>query len=425
MEKIHITRTRLDRREFLASSTAAAGLVLTGLKASAQAAGSNERLSVGIVGAGGRSIALVDHFLEACKGQQAELTAVCDIWSRNRERGADHIQRKTGRAPRTFQRYEEMLAWDGLDAVIVATPDHAHARHLTMALKAAKHVYCEKPFANVLAEANEAVDVWRASDKVAAVGTQMRSDPRHIAAAEAVRTGVIGPIVKVERFFSEHSPWRWRRPDDIKLLREQDTDWKTWLMGKPDRPFDPRLYLEFRLFREFSSGIIDQWMSHGIDAVHMLTGAKVPRSVVAHGGTYAWKDGRENGDTVHVLLDYPEGFLCSYTTSLVNSFGTGGWIQGLNGTIEYFNNWRISGDGVTKSKVEARPIKFQEGYRSEGNALLHMQNWLECVRKNQRQTNCTPEHGYYGAVACIMAAQALHTGHRMIFDDTARIIREG
>lgn len=372
-----------------------------------------------------RGTGLLDTFQQCREKHQAELTAVCDIWSYHRDRGVDHVKRKTGRGPRAFQRYEDMLAWDGLDAVIVATPDHAHAKHLTMALQAGKHVYCEKPFANVLTEANEAVDTWRASDKVATVGTQMRSDPRHIAAAEAVRSGVIGPIVKVERFMSAHSPYRWRRPNEIKLLQEQDTDWKAWLMGKPDRPFDPRLYLEFRLHREFSSGVIDQWMSHAIDAVHMVTGAKVPRSVVALGGTYAWKDGRENGDTAHVLLDYPEGFLCSHTTTFANAFGTGGWIQGLNGTIEYSTNWRISGDGVTNSKVEARPIKFRDGYQSEPNALMHMQNWLECVRKGQRQTNCTPEHGYYGAVACIMATQALHSGRRMVFDNTGRVISEG
>lgn len=417
--------TPSNRRQFLAASTAATALTLAGLPAAARAAGANERLSVGILGHGMRGTYLVDEFLACCKEHNAELTAVCDIWSYHRARGVEHVKAKTGRAPRAFQRYEDLLAWDGLDAVLIATPDHAHAQHLTMALKAGKHVYCEKPFANVLEEANAAVDTWRKSDKVATVGTQMRSDPRHIAAAEAVRGGAIGPVVKVERIFSAYSPYRWRRPDEIKLLREEDTDWKAWLMDKPDRPFDPRLYLEFRLHREFSSGVIDQWMSHGIDAVHMVTGAKVPRSVVALGGTYGWKDGRENPDTVHVLLDYPEGFLCSHTTSLVNSFGTGGWILGRNGTLEYQTNWRLSGEGVTGSKVEARPLKYKEGHKGDGNAVLHVKNWVECVLKGERKTNCTPEHGHYGAVACIMAAQALHSGRRMVYDETARVISEG
>ena len=89
-------------------------------------------------------------------------------------------------------------------------------------------------------------------------------------------------------------------------------------MTKPDRPFDPRLYFEFRLYREFSSGIPDQWMSHGIDLVHWFMGDSFPRSVVAHGGVFAWPDGRENPDTFQALLEYPKGFLVSYSTSFGN-----------------------------------------------------------------------------------------------------------
>ena len=66
-----------------------------------------------------------------------------------------------------------------------------------------------------------------------------------------------------------NQPGRWRRPNLVPLLKEQDTDWKRWLLGKPDRPFDPHVYLEFRLYKEFSSGIFDQWLSHGADLVHL------------------------------------------------------------------------------------------------------------------------------------------------------------
>ncbi len=417
-----MNNTSVDRRGLLAS--AVAGLAAGVLPGASGAASHTERLSVGIVGFGMRGRYLVDEVLSLRESHSADVTAVCDIWSHNRDRGVDHVRKKARRQPRAFRSYEEMLAWDGLDAVLIATPDHAHAQHLTMALRAKKHAYCEKPFANVLEEARTAVEVWRKSDRVATVGTQMRSDPRHIAAAAAVRAGSIGPVVKVERFFSAYSPYRWRRLDEVKRVKEKDTDWKAWLMGKPDRPFDPRLYLEFRLYPEFSSGIIDQWMSHGIDAVHMITGAKVPRGVVALGGTYAWKDGRENPDTVHVLLDYPEGFLCSYSTSLANEFGTGGWVLGRKGTLEYVTNWRVSGEGVPGSTVKAYPLKYPAGYKSEGNAGLHLANWLECVRKGRRETNCTPEHGYWGAVACMMAARALRSGRRITFDDKSQTLSE-
>jgi hypothetical protein len=102
----------------------------------------------------------------------------------------------------------------------------------------------------------------------------------------------------------------------VKNIREQDTDWRSWLMNKPFRPFDPQLYFEFRLYREFSSGIPDQWMSHGIDLCHYFIDESFPESVVANGGIFAWHDGRENPDTFQALFTYPKGFLVSYSTSL-------------------------------------------------------------------------------------------------------------
>ena len=88
-----------------------------------------------------------------------------------------------------------------------------------------------------------------------------------------------------------HGP-RWRGREEVKQIREADTDWRKWLMTKPYRPFDPQVYFEFRLYKEFSSGIADQWMSHGIDLVHWFMEDNLPRSVVAHGGIFAWRDGR-------------------------------------------------------------------------------------------------------------------------------------
>ncbi len=199
-------------------------------------------------------------------------------------------------------------------------------------------------------------------------------------------------------------------------------------MGRPERKFDPRQYLEFRLFHDFSTGIIDQWMTHMIDTVHMLTGAKFPRSVVAHGGTYAWKDHRENGDTVSVLLEYPEGFLCSYSSTLASAFGSGCTILGRQGTLQYEKGWRISADGLETSKEKkvesASEIKPKAGLAGNMD-IIHMRNWLECVRNGEKQTHCTAEHGYQHAIACIMADQALHTGQRVVFDEKARTIRKG
>jgi predicted dehydrogenase len=195
-------------------------------------------------------------------------------------------------------------------------------------------------------------------------------------------------------------------------------------MGRPMRKFDPHQYVEFRLYRDFSTGIIDQWMTHLIDTVHLLTGATHPRSVVAHGGCYAWKDGRENGDSVHVLLDYPEGFLATYSCNLANATGKACRILGRQGVLEYETSWRVSGDGVPKSKVATKTIEPKEGVKGDMDSI-HMSNFLACAHKGERKTNCTAEHGYQHAVACILSDRALHSGKRMMFDEKTRTIREG
>jgi predicted dehydrogenase len=418
----------VSRRGFLGS--AAAGLALTAAAtADEPAKGPNDRISVGIVGPGGRARTLLASFFKVAKECGAELTAVCDLWERNRERGMQLVKEASGKEPKVYHRLEDMLDKAGLDAVIIATSDHAHAQQLTRCVQAGKHVYCEKPFANVLEEANAAIDACRKAEKVVVtLGTQRRSDPRYLAAAELVRTGVLGPILRVQIVQNAYSPYRWRRDAEVKVLREKDVDWKAFLMGRPERKFDPRQYLEFRLFHDFSTGIIDQWMTHLIDTVHMLTGAKFPKSAVAHGGTYAWKDHRENGDTVAALLEYPEGFLASYSSTLTNGFGSGCSILGRQGTLEYEKNWRVSGDGLEGLKerkvTEASEIKPKPGLTG-GMDIIHMRNWLECVRRDDRQTNCTAEHGYQHAVACILADRALQTGQRMVYDETARTIRKG
>src|SRR4029077_2934379 len=103
--------------------------------------------------------------------------------------------------------------------------------------------------------------------------------------------------------------------------------WKRFLVNRPDTPFDPRKYLEFRLFWPYSSGIPDQWMVHQIDTVHWFTGLPRPRSVVANGGIYHWHDGRKNWDTMTAVFDYgplndsSKGFQVVYSSRQTNSAG--------------------------------------------------------------------------------------------------------
>jgi predicted dehydrogenase len=284
---------------------------------------------------------------------------------------------------------------------------------------------------NVLAEAKAARDAVIQHNRIVQVGTQHRSEPHPKAARDLVQTGVLGEVSKVEVVWNYHGP-RWRGRTETKLIREEDTDWRKWLLTKPYRPFDPQVYCEFRLYKEFSSGIPDQWMSHGIDMVHWFLNDSFPRSVMAHGGIFAWPDGRENADTFEALLEYPKGFLVSYSTSFGNDSPSFTRYMGKKATLT-----NIGGEGspryqLTEEKGNHEDNADIDKKRSSKYVLLpgetqlppmgiddrsleHMANWFECMRSRQ-QPHCTVQDGLAHSVANMMAAESYWSGKRQYWD---------
>src|SRR5580658_2442125 len=327
--------SQINRRAFLGKSAAvvATSVVLPRTALSYEnIVGANDRIALAHIGNGSRGgdLDLIASKLKT--SHHVEMTAVCDLWKVNRGKAVATNTGYYGRAARGVQHLEELLAMKDVDGVLISTPEHSHSPILKMAVEAGKDVYVEKPMGNVLAEAKAARDAVRQSKHIVQVGTQHRSEPYPRAAHDLVQTGVLGDVSKVEVEWNYHGP-RWRGREQVKQIREEDTDWRKWLMNKPYRPFDPQLYFEFRLYREFSSGIPDQWMSHGIDLVHWFMNDNFPRSVVAHGGVLEWHDGRQNADTFQALLEYPKGFLVSYTTSFGNDAPSFSRFMGKKATL--------------------------------------------------------------------------------------------
>jgi predicted dehydrogenase len=286
----------------------------------------------------------------------------------------------------------------------------------------------------VLAEAKAARDAVVRNKRIVQVGTQHRSEPHPGVAHNLIQSGALGDVSKIEIVWNYHGP-RWRGREEVNKIREQDTDWHRWLLTKPDRPFDPRLYFEFRLYREFSGGIPDQWMSHAIDLVHWNMDERFPKSVVSNGGVFAWHDGRENADTFQTLLEYPKGFLVSYSTSFGNDAPGFTRYMGKQATLV-----NIGGEGSPQYKLVEEVGNHEDNAdidrkRAEKNILLpgekqvppmgiddmsteHMANWLECVRSRQ-EPHSTVHDGLGQSAACIMATQSYWSGKR-VFWDSAR-----
>lgn len=440
------TSQQIQRRQFLKSAAAATA---TSALSYARIAGANDRIAIAQIGMGNRGRELAGIINGLKTEHNVEMTAVCDLWKVNRERAAASVSRWFGRPPRSFQYMDDMFAARDIDAFIISTADFQHAPILRMVAESGKDAYCEKPMANVLEEAIAARDAVRRRNTVVQIGTQHCSEPYHIAARNLVRRGDLGHVSKIEIVWNYHGP-RWRGRPEVSQIKEADTDWKQWLLTKPYRPFDPRVYFEFRLYREFSSGIPDQWMSHAIDMVHDFMQQPAPDSVVAHGGIYAWNDGRENPDTFQALLEYPKQFLVSYSTSFGNDSDSYSRFMGKNATLvnaggEGSQRWKLVEERgnhesnpfvrraqrfVTLEGRERRSMSFSRKlfasaventygplpFTSDSNAC-HMRNWLDCLR-SRKDPNANIDRGFAHSVAVIMAAQSYREGRRLYWDRT-------
>jgi len=428
----------INRRAFLNQTAAAigAGGVLSSPAFSySRIKGANDRILLGHVGIGDRGSEL-DWIVSQLKDKyNVEMAAVCDLWKVNRERAASRAQTVYGRAPRAFQYMDDLLAQKDIDAVVISTADFQHAPVLRAVAEAGKDAYCEKPMANDLDEAKAARDAVLSRNLIVQIGTQHRSEPYQIATKQLIDSGALGEVTKVEMVWNFHGP-RWRGRPEVEHISEEDTDWRRWLMHKPYRPFDPRAYFEFRLYKDFSSGIADQWLCHGADLMHYFLEDSFPKSVVAHGGVFAWKDGRENPDTFQALLEYPKGFLMSFSTSFGNDSDSFSRIMGKQATLV-----NIGGEGSPRWKwVEEKGNHEDNPYikRDEKYVLLpgsdripppgmgdtdlsHMTNFLECLR-SRKAPNATVLNGYAHSVVVVMAARAYREGKKLYWDPKAEQI---
>lgn len=439
------------RRNFIKKSTAgAAGIVIGGMGMSAKSYGSilgaNDKVRVGIVGFSGRaSGSLIPAFLSQAQETNMEITAVSDIWNRRRDEAKTYFDEKNIKV-RLARNNEELYDKKLTDAVIISTADFQHALHLVQAIEAGQDVYVEKPFAESMPDARKALAAAESSGKVVQIGSQRRSGNNYHAANKYIKSGKFGKIGIVEMTWNVNQPGRWRRPDLVASIKESDTDWKRYLMNRPFEPWDPRKYLEYRLFWPYSSGIPGQWMCHQIDTVHWFTDLPHPRSVSANGGIYMWQDGRKNFDTMTAVFDYgplndsSEGFQVVYSSRQHNSAGGTKEIYYSNGgSLNLKTNMITPNGGLTEryaSAMNMEPFLLEEAELPTENVqtaantgsdpmtTTHMRNWMDCIR-SRKETNAPTRAGYNHAIAGIMTTAALRTGTRVTFDEAKQEVMAG
>lgn len=444
-----------SRREFIKnSSKAAAGVYIGALGFSAKSygriLGANDRVGIGVVGFSDRfRQSLFPSFMNHYKELNFDIVAVSDIWKLRREEGRDFLKLNLAHDVVPCVNNDELYKQKDVDAVIISTADFQHALHTIEAVKAGRDAYTEKPFAETMDDNIAALKAVKASDRIVQIGSQRRSGPNYRAAADFIQGGKFGPITMVELTWNVNQPGRWRRPGLVEKIREEDTDWKRFLMNRPFEKWDPRKYLEYRLFWPYSSGMPGQWMSHQIDTVHWFSKVAHPRSVTANGGIYMWKDGRKNWDTTTAVFDYgpandqSSGFQVVFMSRMHNGeerpaelyYSNGGELNLITNKVSPKGGLQLNHAEAMKMQPNLLPemdlvkeeVKVVASANTGGDALTsaHMRNWMECVR-SRKQPNAPVEAGYNHSIACIMTNAAVRTGGKATFDEkTQQVLVNG
>ncbi len=437
------------RRNFIKQTAkAAAGTYIASVgfsaKSYANILGANDRVRVGVVGFSDRHRSShIPPFMKYYKEMNFDIVAVSDIWKKRREEGAAFLKDKMGHDIKAYRNNDELFDSKSVDAVFVSTPDFQHAIHAAQAVKAGCDVYCEKPFAETMEDNRNALKIIKASKQIVQIGSQRRSGPNYTAAADFIQSGKFGPITMVELNWNVNQPGRWRRPDLVAQCKEEDLDWNRFLLNRPKEAFDPRKFLEYRLFWPYSSGLPGQWMSHQIDTVHWFSGLKHPRSVTANGGIYQWKDGRKNWDTITAVFDYgpandlTTGFQVVFTSRMHNGddnpseiyYSNGGELNLITNKVSPKGGMRANYAAAMKMQPNLLPelsltdmvVKVESGANTGGDALTtaHIKNWMDCVR-SRKTPNAPVEAGYNHSIATIMTNAAAHTGAKVTFDEATQ-----
>jgi predicted dehydrogenase len=250
-----------------------------------------------------------------------KITAVCDVYD-GRLKKAKEVY---GAGTFTTREYEEVLARKDVDAVIIATPDHWHARMAIDSMEAGKDVYCQKPMVQKVEEGLGVVDTWRRTKRIFQVGSQRVSSVLYAKAREVIRSGVLGKIHMVESYLDRNSAlgaWQYSIPPDAS---PESIDWKRFLGQAPPRNFDPIRLFRWRNYQDYGTGVAGDLFVHLISGIHFVMDSMGPTRIVTMGGLHYWLDGRDVPDIMMGMYEYPETKThAAFEMSLRCNFEAGG-----------------------------------------------------------------------------------------------------
>jgi predicted dehydrogenase len=403
----------MDRRKFLGN--VGKGAVALAALPSMRVLGANDRIRIGLIGAGSRGM---QDLADALKQPNVECVAVADTYSRRRDLAKAKIP-----GIDTYDDPMRLLERKDIDAVINATPMHLHAKYFISSLEAGKDLYSEKTMTWNIPQAVACRKAAHASKQVIQIGLQHESTGELVDAKNWIKQGYLGKITMVESWMSRNTPrghGQWVRPipPDCDL---DHVNWKLFLDGRNEPKFDAYKYINWRLFWEFSGGNITENMVHQNAWIISALGLELPLAASMVGGIFSEKDGRQVPDTFNVSLEYPELVVVWQSTFSNSHYGLGEHFLGSSGTIEHVSGSTDMVTGKTTGGVAFYPEKANDPgvqtMRGESAGVNHMANWFECIRSRNQATNAPVEIGYRSAIAGHMANLAYRRKSRVTLEE--------
>ena len=373
--------------------------------------GANDRLRVGVIGAGGMATNHMETMVKDRDTDNFEIVNVCDIYDKRLDKAAQ----LTGGKP--VKEYRRLLDNKDIDWVLIATPEHWHFQMAMDALDAGKHVYVEKPMTHSIEQAKKLTEKVKSTGRKLQVGVQGMSDESYAVANDHIKAGELGKIVLAQIDYSRNYEGDFWAGDEYPIDADAkpgvNLDWKAWLGPAPKHEWDPERYFRWRRYWDYSGGIATDLFVHRATRLIKALNLTFPDYVTATGGKFEFTDSvAEIPDTFNVLADYPGGPTMQLISSMANDAPVDHMIRGHKATL-YFTDTGFNIKPQEAYQKEMQPISYTK--KGAEDLTLHHRNLQEAIRSNQ-PLNCDCMLGLYGVVVCEMSVQSFRRREYLKWD---------
>ena len=416
----------LSRRSFVASSAVAAGALALPASSAARVLGANDRIRIAAIGVGGMGTGHVGGLVKRAKDDNLEVPVVCDVFQKRVTR-AQKIANCAG-----TRDYRTVIDNRDIDAVLIATPDHWHAKISIDALESGKHVYVEKPMTHTVEQAIELRNVVRKTKKVLQVGPQGTSDDGVWQAHDAIKAGRIGQVTWAHGSYNRNARvclFNTHQTIDAAAgpdkTGEDFIDWDQWLGHKwglaPKIAWNPEHFFRFRKYWPYNGGVATDLLYHKLAPLLIaMAGANgaYPLRVNAGGGLYVEKDGRDIPDVFLMTADFVGEFSVFLASTLTNDAGIPDRVYGKHGTMELGGDPLLKFNGDFKDEFKAKNDGKEEARLPRQKRRDQVGNFLDVVRGNGT-LHCNAELGCATMVAIKLAVESYRQRKTMLWDPKA------